>query len=223
MTSVVIIVVLAVNFSSFTRHTILSHQSLQLSSNLMSQALCGLTTVHNDEVQSGLSRTILCKVLPQHFVNIIIVNILGPHRFIANTINTSSQASVILQTHQVTSILGNGAVGIKDESSHNVARSNLQRMVIELVGNLVQHSLQASISGNGQSVLLSSIQLAVDSSSERIINGGHDGIIALVIIAVVAGGIASGQHTDSHNAGQSQRSNLLEFHNEIFLLMVYKR
>ena len=26
-----------------------------------------------------------------------------------------------------------------------------------------------------------------------------------------------------HNTGQSQRSNLLEFHSEFFLLMVYKR
>ena len=50
-------------------------------------------------------------------------------------------------------------------------------------------------------------------------------IAGVVIILIVINGLASAasQHADGHNAGQHQRGNLLEFHNEFFLLMVYKR
>ena len=43
------------------------------------------------------------------------------------------------------------------------------------------------------------------------------------ILGLLRSSVASGQHADSHDASQSQRSNLLEFHNDFFLLMVYKR
>ena len=43
------------------------------------------------------------------------------------------------------------------------------------------------------------------------------------ILGLLRSSVASGQHADGHDASQSQRSNLLEFHNDFFLLMVYKR
>ena len=221
MTSVVIIVVLGANILSFAGHTVLGHQILQLIGNLVRETLFGLTAIHNDKVQSGLCGIVLAKVFPLVCTTDIIVTNKAV-RLQASSPNSSGQASIILQTHQMTSILGNGAIGIKDESSHNLIRSNLQSMIIKLVSNLVQKSLQVRISGDGQGILLSGVQLIVDVHSERVINRDND-VIILVVIVVVAGGIASGQHADGHDAGQSQRSNLLEFHNDFFLLMVYKR
>ena len=46
--------------------------------------------------------------------------------------------------------------------------------------------------------------------------------VVTTAIAVVAA-LAASEHADCHDASQHQRSNLLEFHNGFFLLMVYKR
>ena len=68
------------------------------------------------------------------------------------------------------------------------------------------------------SILIHTVPHHIGSVADSRLRAGR--IIASIIGRAVT---ASGQHADGHNAGQHQRGNLLEFHNEFFLLMVYKR
>ena len=104
----------------------------------------------------------------------------------------------------------------------DVAVSNfLHASILDSVG---QSSIQVSvvcesnILRNNNAVSLST---SFDISGHAI--GHNRNVGVLVIVVVVAGGLAAGQHASSHNASQHQRGNLLEFHSEFFLLMVYKR
>src|SRR5699024_8794362 len=95
--------------------------------------------------------------------------------------------------------------------------------------NVIRHDIHNA--GILDSVLQSCIQLSAVSKSN--ISGLVDQCIdvsgnagsrsrGLVGSDSASGGAAS-QHADSQSTSHSQRSNLLELHNEFFLLMVYKR
>src|SRR5699024_7849389 len=98
-----------------------------------------------------------------------------------------------------------------------------------IVANIANLIVQAAL----QVTALTPIHLLASNSGQfgnliaqlsRIAGNGSSGALVVVAgVGSVAGGVAGGQHADGHNAGQHQRSNLLEFHNDFFLLMVYKR
>ena len=93
--------------------------------------------------------------------------------------------------------------------------------------NILNGVLQVSIQLGAvlQGDVIEQVLAQAGLNSSRQTAGLDRGVSAILaaIVTVVAGGLASGQHGNSHNTGQSQRGNLLEFHSEFFLLMVYKR
>src|SRR5699024_5413258 len=92
--------------------------------------------------------------------------------------------------------------------------------VTNIAASIVQGVVQISVIAQSDGRFGMSRQLALEhsriASSNRLL-----GLIGL--LGLIAGSSAASQHGDSHDTGQHQRSNLLEFHSEFFLLMVYKR
>src|SRR5699024_9727190 len=89
-----------------------------------------------------------------------------------------------------------------------------------IVANIANLIVQAAL----QFTALTPIHLLASNSGQfgnliaqlsRIAGNGSSGALVVVAgVGSVAGGVAGGQHADGHNAGQHQRSNLLEFHND---------
>src|SRR5699024_9797178 len=97
----------------------------------------------------------------------------------------------------------------------------IQHLKVIIVGsNAVQQRSQLAVGSEAEHVGLALEQLIVQSGSD--LTGFNSGFLRL--LGLLADGIAaaSGQHADGHNTGQSQRSNLLEFHSEFSSLWCIK-
>ena len=106
---------------------------------------------------------------------------------------------------------------ISSNFNHTVGH---QKMISVLIIHPSQGIRQSAVGLKAQQIGLRGSQLIVQGVS----NGtGRSGISSRGRGGLGSAFTASGQHADGQDAGQGQRNNLFEFHNEFFLLMVYKR
>src|SRR5699024_2127570 len=108
-------------------------------------------------------------------------------------------------------VVNGGQISVNDIVNISPGRTSV-------LDSLLQNSFQVRICLKLNILGSILVQSSDDFAGQAGINNG----VLLAVIRLSAVGAAS-QHGDSHDAGQSQRSNLLEFHSEFFLLMVYKR
>ena len=122
--------------------------------------------------------------------------------------------------------VGNISIGSKRIQQSRAACKSHQSIadlkVLIILCDAVQQRSQLAIRFKAEQVSLLREQLIIQSirncaGSGVVINRGNDGSGGRAVVTT------SGQHADSHDASEHQRSNFLEFHNDFFLLMVYKR
>src|SRR5699024_7407351 len=184
---------------------------VQLSSNFCNGSISAHSAVNGEQHGDSLIFPRLVGEITQHILHSAKSSIIADSFHIGNNIIQISSISILLL--QVYSSTLNIIVVHVTIETHNGCSA-------QLLNSLVQVSGQVSVISHGDLAVNSSLILQGSAESRRISSGGG-GVGVVVTIGVVVGGaaIAGGQHGDSHDAGQHQRGNLLEFHSEFFLLM----
>ena len=209
---------------------------IQNFSNLTDSGILTDGTVNSEQHSNGIVINFLVtrNQLSKSLTDVQSIHIIGSNAQITST-DISGQNPLTPPIHSITVVdicnidfarlvkVGNGTDAIKASLSctNSIGEVN-DGSAANILSCSVQCSLQISTVAHGN-LDISQIAQSSLEDSRLASNRSHSDIVIGIGGGITISGGAASQHGDSHNAGQSQRSNLLEFHSEFFLLMVYKR
>ena len=204
---------------------------IQYGSNLANSSILTDGTVNSEQHSNGLVSNFLVtrNQIDKRIHNVLSIHISGYNTQVASpSIRQSAPAASCTSIHigniNITTIIkvsNRTNTGNRSASSTKSSREVDNSSAANVLSSSVQSSLQIIAVAHGNlnigQIAQSGFKHCRLTSCRSSSRGGSR------ILGLPRSSVASGQHADSHDAGQSQRSNLLEFHNDFFLLMVYKR
>ena len=187
-----------------------------------------ITDLSSNVLQSSIHRNAIVDHIQHGDVQIFVIVIFVSIQ-VFNSLPRGEVISIVDRIHDIDQFAGNQLSGIAI-SRINVLRHIGKHRIVDAAHDVLACKLHSGLQSRIQVIAVLHVNLAVHNilSDQSITQDrgvasrsrfhGLVGLLGIVDGVVAAGG----QHGNSHDTGQHQRSNLLEFHNDFFLLMVYK-